>query len=99
MSFAVASAGSVAAFFSGSEEVTRAEFRLFTKRLLKDQRNYGIQAVEWIPRVKATDRAAYEAAAREDGYKEFVFSERASHGEMVPAGDRGEYYPVYYVEP
>jgi len=100
MSFAVASAGSVAAFFAGSEEVTRTEFGLFIERLRKGSLNYyGIQAVEWIPRVKATDRAAYEAAAREDGYKEFVFSELDGNGDMVPAGDRGEYYPVYFVEP
>ncbi len=83
MSFAVASAGSVADFFTGSEKVTRAEFRVFTERLRKDRRNFGIQAVEWIPRVKATDRAAYEAAAREGGYKEFIFTERASHGDGI----------------
>lgn len=99
MTFAFASAKSVVAFFASSQEVTRAEFSNFTKRLQTGDPYFGIQAVEWIPRVKATDRAAYEAAAREDGYKEFVFTERTNQGNMVPAGDRDEYYPVYYIEP
>jgi len=97
--FAIETSESVASFFSGSQNVTRAEFKEFTRRFWENLSDHGIQAIEWIPRVKGTDRAAYEAAAREDGYKEFVFTERTSQGEMVTSGDRGEYFPVYYVEP
>lgn len=87
----------VAAFFAASREVERHEFRAFVNFLLAPRPS--IQALEWIPRVPETQRAAYEAAARQQGYPNFQITERRAQGEMVRAGRRAEYFPVYYVEP
>jgi len=81
--------------FEASEFVTREEFHVFTASKLA--RYPTIQALEWIPKVTAKQRTAYEAAARADGFASFSFTER--HGQMVPAGARAEYFPVFYLEP
>ena len=88
---------SIGALYAASHEVERVEFRAFASIEMEDQA--GIQALEWIPRVSAAERAAYEAAAWRDGFPDFTFSERASQGHMVPAAVREEYFPVYFVEP
>lgn len=88
---------SIVDFFGSSYRVERDEFRSFVSATLS--RSGSIQALEWIPRVPASERAAYEKAAREDGYPDFQITDRKTQGEMVPAGQRAEYFPVYYVEP
>ena len=49
-----------------SGNVNRESFRRFVAPLL--ERNAGIQALEWIPRVTAEERSSYEARARADGF-------------------------------
>ena len=88
---------SVKGLFDSSEKVERQEFHIFVQRLF--ERHSGIQALEWIPRVTRRQRSAYEAAARRDGFSGFQITERHSQGHMVPAAQRAEYFPVYYVEP
>ena len=88
---------SIKALYAASRDVTRAEFGEFAAIEIGDRP--AIQALEWIPRVKASERAAYEAAARRDGHPEFTFMERESKGRMVAAAAREEYFPVYFVEP
>lgn len=85
------------AFYAASEKVTRAEFRVFTKELLSHYNR--TQALEWIPRVPDPERAAYEAEARREGLPDFQITERTALGVMVKADRRGEYFPVYFVEP
>ena len=87
----------IRSLYKASDEVERHEFRAFIEHELEESR--GIQALEWIPRVLASERAAYEAAARKDGFSEFRIMERGTQGTMVPADIREEYFPVYYVEP
>lgn len=88
---------SVSGLYSATSSVQRDEFRTFVDRSLTRYR--GIQALEWIPRVPAEERATYEEAARRDGLLDFRIRERAPSGEMVPAAAREEYFPVYFVEP
>ncbi len=88
---------SVSDFFAASSDVTRRDFHVFTKGQLS--RQSGIQAIEWVPRVLAADRARFEAAARQSGLVGFRFTESDARGNMVPAPPRAEYYPVYYIEP
>lgn len=88
---------SITGFYAGSAHVNRDEFRAFTARPLK--RHSGIQALEWIPRVPAALRKEYEDTAQRDGFIGFRFQERSPEGRMVPASQRPEYFPVYYVEP
>jgi len=60
----------IANFFAASNYVSRDEFQTFTGNLL--QRQPGLQALEWIPRVSAKTREAYEARARADGVVDFA---------------------------
>ena len=88
---------SIVAFYEGSKFVDRQEFRIFVRSALG--RYPGIQALEWIARVPAAERADYEKAAHEDGLSAFQIIERTAQQQAVPAGERDEYFPVYYVEP
>jgi PAS domain S-box-containing protein len=84
------------AFFDSSETVTRQEFRTFTTILL--EANPSIQALEWVPRVVHSERTRYEAKAR--GFVSgFHITERREDGVLIPATERAEYLPVYFVEP
>lgn len=62
-------------------------------------RHHYLQALEWIPRVRGTERSRLERLARADGVRTFVFRQQRSDGMMVAAGSRDQYYPVLYVEP
>jgi CHASE1-domain containing sensor protein len=88
---------SIPAFFEASELVTRAEFRAFVGHAL--ERYPWIYALEWIPRVPGSARAAFEAAAVADGIAGFQFKQDAPPGPPVKADDRPEYFPLYYMEP
>jgi PAS domain S-box-containing protein len=85
------------AFFEASDEVTRSDFRHFSQIFIMSDPT--IQAMEWIPLVRREDRAAYEFEARNNGFEGFVFTERNAQGELVHAGNRATFFPVYYVEP
>ena len=87
----------IQSLYKASKEVGRNEFRAFIEHELAE--SPGIQALEWIPRVPASERAIFEEAARNDGFPEFQFVKREAQGTMVPADFREEYFPVYYVEP
>jgi len=87
----------VNSFFKSSKTVTRENFRTFTKDIL--QRNQGLQALEWVPRIPHTQREDYERAARIEGLPDFEITELQEPGKMIRAVERDEYYPVYYVEP
>ena len=87
---------SIRGLFGSSSKVTRSDFAVFVELL-----NIGntVQALEWIPRVRKSDRENYEKLAQEEGLTGFRITEREIQGKMVPAGARDEYFPVYYVEP
>ncbi len=88
---------SIRSLYEASPRVTRQQFRAFVGRSLA--RDRGIQALEWIPRVPAAERDAYEEAARRDGHPQFEITERERQAQMVRASRRSEYFPVYFVEP
>ena len=60
---------SVGGFFKGSDSVTRREFRLFVDHPLMSHGS--LQALEWIPRVRASERRRYETRARDEGFRGF----------------------------
>ncbi|MBI2947288.1 MAG: PAS domain S-box protein [Verrucomicrobia bacterium] len=88
---------SIESFYASSPNVDQSAFRTFVTRLFP--RHRGIQALQWVPRVPMEERAAVEAAAREEGFANFQFTERDAQDQIVRASARAEYFPVYYVEP
>lgn len=84
-------------YFDAEFGITRSKFERFT--LKTAEANPGIQALEWVPKVNRDDRQKFEQIARFSGVSRFAFKEQNEFGEVVPAGDRAEYYPVYYAEP
>ena len=88
---------SIGALYAASVFVEQDEFRTFVMYGMLERP--GIQTLEWIPRVPASQRAAYEEAARKQAHPRFQIVEALAGGDLVPATLREEYFPVYYVEP
>ena len=87
---------SSAAFYTSIDPISRNEFHHFVTELLS--KHGDIQALEWIPRVSSSQRVAYEHSAIQV-FPDFRFTEKQADGRIVPAANRAEYYPVYFVEP
>ena len=87
----------VRSFFQASNYVDLQEFKTYVGPIIKEYKF--IQALEWIPRVPAAERQAYEERMQKEGFPDFEFTDRLKQGEMGRAGSREEYFPVYYVEP
>jgi diguanylate cyclase (GGDEF)-like protein/PAS domain S-box-containing protein len=89
-------AGSLAALFEASRDVSRREFHEHFRSLRALDRYPALQAAQYAPRVAAVDRQRFEAAVRADislrpqGYPDF---------RIHPPGERDEYFPVLYNEP
>jgi signal transduction histidine kinase/CheY-like chemotaxis protein len=90
---------SLGAFYETGLPIDREHFRRFVAGMLV--RRPEIQAFSWTPKVPATERQAYEAAARAEGFSDFQFTKwDPVTGRMVTAQTQAEfYYPVYYIEP
>jgi PAS domain S-box-containing protein len=84
------------AFATRTQPLTRQNFHDLVQKLL--QRFPTIQAAEWAPRVSQAERAAFEAAEQAE-LPGFAIRERTASGELPPAGDRSEFFPVTYIEP
>ena len=82
---------------ASSQPVSRRQFDEQVHPLLKHCR--AVQAIEWVPRVRGADRAAFENSARRAGLADFQITERDSSGGLRPAATRDEYFPVYYAHP
>ena len=74
----------------------RAQFSLFASGIRSHVP--GIQALEWAPQVRPAERAAFEAAARNQGITDFEIKDYVD-GRATRAAERAEYFPVTYVEP
>jgi signal transduction histidine kinase len=87
----------ISSFYNASQEVTREKFKIFVSGHLKEMPS--IQALEWIPLVTEAHREEVERKARKFGFKDFQITEREAQGKIVRAGNRYEYFPVYFIEP
>jgi len=87
------------ALFDSPHPVTRAQFRVFGQRALRNDltRRAELEAVGWIPYVPGRERAAYEKAAQAE-LPGFAFRQFGADGALVVAAKRDEYYPMYYIE-
>jgi diguanylate cyclase len=86
-----------ARFDSVEHPVTRREYQAFAKSMR--QRLDGLRDTAWAPRVRRDERDAFEQAARADGFPDFQIWERDAEGRRVRAGERDEYFPVFYADP
>ena len=87
---------SLAALFESQDRLTRREFGDFVKQALDRQPE--LQALAWDPRVPGAERTEWERRAVAEGFEGFTFTEEAEDGALVPAGERPEYFPVYFLE-
>ena len=87
---------SVGSFYDGSNEVERNEFAIFTVPLIEN--NSSMSSLLWVPRVKQSQRAAFESDAGLNGLPGFKIVE-ADKGALAEAPAREEYYPIFYIEP
>jgi PAS domain S-box-containing protein len=85
-------------FYQSSDQVTRAEFRLFTLEAI--QQYDAIKALQWVPRVSAEQKNAFVRQAHTDGLSQFTITQRNAQATMQPIVQaKPFYYPVYFVEP
>ncbi|MBI2950308.1 MAG: CHASE domain-containing protein [Verrucomicrobia bacterium] len=83
--------------FRYSTDVSREQFGEVARDLIN--RNPGIQALKWVPRVPASERPAYEAAGRSDSLTNYQFTEFGLNRQLIAAQPRREHYPLHYIEP
>jgi PAS domain S-box-containing protein len=86
----------VSAFYAGSEEVERHEFRSFMRSILAE--NADIEFLAWVPQVPDGLRGDFEKQMRQDGFADLQIRGFGSDGQLHPADNRSEYYPVMFVE-
>ncbi|MEI6714740.1 MAG: CHASE domain-containing protein [Verrucomicrobiota bacterium] len=86
---------SIASLYAARTHVTREEFQKFVEMALRLQPE--LQALAWDPRVPFAERKQWEQRAKDEGFPSFQFTEIVN-GEAVRAGDRAEYFPVYFLE-
>ena len=84
------------AFYNGSREVDRNEFKTFTDSILKEHPE--IKTLAWMPRIPADQRLAFEETAKQTVHARYGIVE-FNGKDLVPAADRNEYFPVQYIEP
>jgi len=84
-------------FHLGQQRVTRDEFELVAHDLR--QRYPAVQALQWVPLVRAEARAAFEAEATREHGRPFAIRERDATGTFQSAAARPEYLPILFTEP
>ena len=88
---------SVTALYAASNTVDRSEFRQFVSQISSQNDYQSFLALGWLPRILHAARKRFEISNRDHpGYQ---ITERAQQGNLVKAGERQEYYPVYFLEP
>ena len=87
---------SLEGFYRASTEVSRQDFKHFAQPALA--RNTAIHSVNWIRRVPAAQKAAYERTIRAQGFPAFQIYERTPDKKQVKAKVRSEYFPIIYRE-
>ncbi len=83
--------------FLSSEQVDRAEFNTFAKKLI--ERHSFIEALIWAPKITNDERQSFVQFVRDEGLKNYEIKE-AMNG--VPIGifpEKPYYFPVLYQEP
>ncbi len=84
--------------FQSSNDVSREEFRAFSLRALDNSDL--LAEIHWRPRIPASQLQAFIVQARYEGLSGFSIQEYDTEAEnLVKAGERHEYFPIYFGEP
>jgi PAS domain S-box-containing protein len=84
--------------FQASADVTLARFSATAEDLR--HRHPGVQVLEWIPLVRRSERATFEATGQSQVIPNFrIFERNDQNTAWVRSPDRPEYAPVLYVDP
>jgi signal transduction histidine kinase/AmiR/NasT family two-component response regulator len=92
---------SISSYYSTAADPNRSDFNAFVRWNLA--RHDGLQALEWIPRVRREERADYEQAMRNEGFDDYRFKcwtpDREKKWTPSPDHWADEYFPVYFMQP
>lgn len=88
---------SIQALYTASDQVTRKDFQKFVQPSFS--RYSAIYGLNWVERVSAKDRQAYEKAVEAEGFSNFQIYQIGADGKPIIAEQRQEYFPIIYVEP
>ncbi len=80
----------VKGLFSGSDEISRKEFRAYYDALQLGKNYPGIQGMGFVAAIPADQREAHIAAVRAQGFPNYS---------LYPAGERDFYSSILYLEP
>jgi PAS domain S-box-containing protein len=84
------------AFYAGSMEVDRYEFKTFSDSIFEEHPD--IRTLAWMPRVRREELGAFEEAAKQNGFPPYQITERRGDA-FVPASSRKQYFPILFIEP
>ncbi|MES2683367.1 MAG: EAL domain-containing protein [Pseudomonadota bacterium] len=84
------------AFYQGSERVLATEFEQFAKPWLASDES--ITAIGWVPRIEASERAAFEAGLPGMG-EPVSITERGPANTLIAALPRDSYWPLTLLTP
>ena len=96
----------LSAFYNASDVVERDEFHDFTETIASGHPS--IRQLGWAPVVSASARSGYEGKAESGKRKadappeprlSTTITQFDAGGNLVPAGQRDEYYPVHFLRP
>lgn len=91
----IAALNSFGDLYAASEKIARDEFDVFAQGIFLRQPY--IYEFRWLPQVLAQQRQTFEASAVKEGLSDFTIKEINKEGHFVRAGERQEYFPVYYI--
>ncbi|MFZ5755375.1 MAG: CHASE domain-containing protein [Pseudomonadota bacterium] len=87
---------SLSAFVATRDSMSAADFRAFVTGMSPG--GQGAQAMQWMPRIPAAARAAFEKTAQRE-FPRYRITEQLGQWELGEAAVRDTYAPVRYIEP
>ncbi len=83
--------------FLSSQQVDRAEFDTFAKKLI--ERHSFIEALIWAPKISEDERQNFEQFVRDEGYDDYVIRETLYGVPTDISPEKPFYFPILYLEP
>ena len=82
--------------FQASDEVTRAEFKIFTNEIA--QSNINLRALAWLPLITDQNREKFELSLLEDRFTDHHIKKLTAQGFQL-APQQSHYIPITFIEP